>query len=55
MLREAGFEPRLRSPHTGPFSGRFRLLKSAVAGIFRLCPGLLPWMSPTFAVLATKR
>jgi SAM-dependent methyltransferase len=55
MLREAGFEPRLRSPHTGPFAGRFRLLKRCVAGVFRLCPGLLPWMSPTFSVLATKR
>ena len=55
MLREAGFEPRLRSPHTGPFSGRFRLLKGAIAGIFRLCPTLLTWMSPTFSVLATKR
>jgi len=55
MLRDAGFEPRLRSPHTGPFAGRFRLLKRCIAGIFRLCPGLLPWMSPTFSVLATKR
>jgi SAM-dependent methyltransferase len=55
MLREAGFEPRLRSPHTGPFAGRFRLIKRCIAGMFRLCPGLLPWMSPTFSVLATKR
>lgn len=54
MLRNAGFEPRLRSPHTGPFSGRFRMLKRLAAGAFRLCPGLLPWMSPTFAVLARK-
>jgi len=54
MLRDAGFEPRLRSPHTGPFSGRFRLLKSLAAGAFRLCPGLLVWMSPTFAVLGRK-
>jgi SAM-dependent methyltransferase len=55
MLRGAGFDPRLRSPHTGPFSGKFRLVKGAVAGIFRLCPPLLTWMSPTFSVLATKR
>jgi SAM-dependent methyltransferase len=55
MLRDAGFEPRLRSPHTGPFAGRFRLLKRLVAGIFRVCPALLRWGSPTFSVLATKR
>jgi SAM-dependent methyltransferase len=55
MLRDAGFEAQLRSPHAGPFAGRFRLIKSLVAGMFRACPGLLPWMSPTFSVLATKR
>jgi SAM-dependent methyltransferase len=55
MLRNAGFEPRLRSPHTGPFSGRLRPIKSVAAGLLRLCPGLLTWMSPTFAVLAIKK
>ncbi len=55
MLRDAGFEPRLRSPHTGPFSGSLRPLKGAIAGLFRLCPVFLTWMSPTFAVIATKK
>jgi SAM-dependent methyltransferase len=55
MLGDAGFETRLRSPHAGPFAGPFRLFKGLAAGLFRICPGLLPWMSPIFAVLATKR
>ena len=55
MLKDAGFEPRLRSPHTGPFRGRFRLLKRAAAGILSLCPALLPWTSPTFSVVAERR
>jgi ubiquinone/menaquinone biosynthesis C-methylase UbiE len=55
LLRDAGFEPRLRSPLSGPFRGRFRWAKRAAAGILRLCPGLLPWTSPTFAVAAVKR
>lgn len=52
MLKDAGFKPRLRSPHEGPFRGRFRILKSIAAGLLRFCPGLLPWTSPTFAVVA---
>lgn len=55
MLHEAGFETALRSPHAGPFRGRGRILKRLAAGAFRLCPVLLTWMSPTFAVVATKR
>jgi hypothetical protein len=53
MLEKAGFETRLRSPHVGPFRGRFAVAKAAVAALFRLCPAILPWTSPTFAVVAT--
>lgn len=52
MLERAGFETRLRSPHVGPFRGRFAALKALVAAVFRICPALLTWMSPTFAVVA---
>jgi ubiquinone/menaquinone biosynthesis C-methylase UbiE len=55
MLKSAGFEPSLRSPHFGPFRGRFRALKAFSAAIFRACPVLLRWASPTFAVVARKR
>jgi len=53
MLSNAGFEPKLRSPHYGPFGGRFRALKALAAAAFRLCPPLLRWGSPTFAVVAS--
>jgi ubiquinone/menaquinone biosynthesis C-methylase UbiE len=53
MLRDAGFNPHLRSPHEGPFRGRCRTLKRIAAGLLRICPGLLPWASPTFAIVAT--
>jgi hypothetical protein len=53
MLENAGFETRLRSPHVGPFRGRFAAVKAGVAALFRLCPAILPWTSPTFAVVAT--
>jgi SAM-dependent methyltransferase len=55
LLEKAGFDTALRSPHAGPFRGRGRFLKRLAAGVFRLCPSLLTWMSPTFAVVATKR
>ncbi|HLY74998.1 MAG TPA: class I SAM-dependent methyltransferase, partial [Planctomycetota bacterium] len=55
MLVEAGFEPRLRSPHFGPFRGRFAALKALGAALFRICPALLRWASPTFAVVARRR
>jgi hypothetical protein len=55
MLENAGFDPRLRSPHFGPFRGRFRALKALGAAAFRVCPTLLRWASPTFAVVATRR
>lgn len=55
MLEGAGFEPRLRSPHYGPFRGRFRSLKALGAAVFRVCPALLRWASPTFAVVARRR
>lgn len=54
MLRNAGFEPRLRSPHYGPFRGRGAALKSLAAAAFRICPPLLRWGSATFAVVATR-
>jgi len=54
MLEDAGFETRLRSPHFGPFRGRFGALKALGAAAFRLCPPLLRWASPTFAVVATR-
>ena len=53
MLEKAGFEPRLRSPHYGPFGGRLPALKALAAAAFRICPPLLRWGSPTFAVVAT--
>ncbi|HZE95961.1 MAG TPA: class I SAM-dependent methyltransferase [Planctomycetota bacterium] len=53
MLRNAGFEPRLRSPHYGPFGGHLSIAKAVVAGIFSVCPTLLRWASPTFAVVAS--
>jgi SAM-dependent methyltransferase len=55
LVRDAGFEPRLRSPHHGPFRGRARLLKRAAAGLFALFPGLLRRRSPIFAVSAVRR
>lgn len=55
MLRDAGLVARLRSPHTGPFRGRFRLLKGIAAGILSVCPALLSWTSPTFAIVAERR
>ncbi len=55
MLREAGFDPSLRSPHFGPFRGRFRALKAVSAAILRVCPTLLRWASPTFAVVGSRR
>ncbi|HLY09639.1 MAG TPA: hypothetical protein VKW04_10075, partial [Planctomycetota bacterium] len=55
MLERAGFDPRLRSPHFGPFRGRFRAVKALGAAIFRVCPTLLRWASPTFAVVASRR
>jgi SAM-dependent methyltransferase len=53
MLAQAGFETRLRSPHFGPFRGRFGALKALAAAGFRVFPFLLNWASPTFAVVAT--
>ncbi len=53
MLRHAGFDPSLRSPHTGPFRGRSAILKRAAAGILRAFPFLLPWTSATFSVVGT--
>jgi SAM-dependent methyltransferase len=55
MLAGAGFDPRLRSPHSGPFRGRFRALKAFGAAVFRVCPALLRWASPTFAVVGSRR
>ena len=55
MLKDAGFDPRLRSPHFGPFRGRFRALKAVSAAVFRVCPTLLRWASPTFAVVGSRR
>jgi SAM-dependent methyltransferase len=55
MLENAGFETRLRSPHYGPFRGRFAALKALAAAVFRVCPAILPWTSPTFAVVATLK
>jgi SAM-dependent methyltransferase len=55
MLENAGFETRLRSPHDGPFRGRLAVLKALAAAAFRVCPPLLRWASPTFAVVATLR
>ncbi len=55
MLRDAGFDAQLKSPHTGPFRGPFRILKGVAAGILSLCPALLPWTSPTFSVVAERR
>ncbi|HVR86082.1 MAG TPA: class I SAM-dependent methyltransferase [Planctomycetota bacterium] len=54
MLANAGFVPKLRSPHYGPFRGRFRLLKALGAAAFRVCPMLLRWASPTFAVVGNR-
>jgi SAM-dependent methyltransferase len=55
MMEDAGFDPRLRSPHFGPFRGRFGLVKALGAAVFRLCPFLLRWASPTFAVVGSRR
>ena len=55
LLRSAGFKPSLRSPHQGPFRGRLAGIKAAVAFLYRLCPCLLTWTSPTFSVLGTLR
>lgn len=55
MFRRAGFEARVKSPVTGPFRGRWRPLKRLVAGVFQVCPAILPWAWPTFAVVGTRR
>jgi SAM-dependent methyltransferase len=55
LVRDAGFEPRLRSPHHGPFRGPARLLKRLAAGLLSLCPGLLRRRSPIYAVTAVRR
>ncbi len=55
MCRRAGFEPRLRSPVSWPFRGRWRLAKRLVAGVLKICPAVLPWTWPTFAVVGTRR
>jgi SAM-dependent methyltransferase len=54
MLASAGFETRLSSPHFGPFRGRFSAFKALAAAAFRVCPALLRWASPTFAVVARR-
>lgn len=54
MMKDAGFEPRLRSPHRGPFRKPRRWLKRITAAVLSLCPSLLRWMSPTFAVVGEK-
>lgn len=48
MLRRAGFEPRWRSPLTGPFRSP---VKRLAARVLHACPALLPWASPIFAVV----
>jgi SAM-dependent methyltransferase len=55
MLRRAGFEPRLRSPITGPFRGRRRAAKQIASRILAAFPALLPWTSPIFAVVGTLK
>ena len=35
--------------------GRFGLVKALGAAVFRLCPFLLRWASPTFAVVGSRR
>jgi SAM-dependent methyltransferase len=55
MLRRAGFEPRLRSPVTGPFRGRRRAAKRLASRILAAFPVLLPWTSPIFAVVGTLK
>jgi hypothetical protein len=55
MLCRAGFTPSLKSPHTGPFSGRLRLAKRVAAAVFSAWPELLAWGSPTFAVSSVLR
>lgn len=47
LMRRAGFEPRLRSPLAGPFRSP---LKRAAARALHVCPALLRWASPIFAV-----
>lgn len=55
-MREAGFEVRLESPHTGPYgSGWGSAWKPAAAGVLSACPWVLPWASPVFAAVGRKR
>ena len=55
MLRDAGFEARLRSPYHGPWRGRLAPLKALAGGVYALCPALLSWTSPIYAVVGTRR
>ncbi len=55
MLREAGFDSRLRSPLTGPFRGRRKVLAWTASRVYALCPALASWTSGIFAVRGTLR